>query len=109
MKIAARVIHEVDEQGNVLRIGWEPAAAVNERAKAVKQMINLIEKSSAILPILDERVGATIQHAELVQAITDSRSYVLVLMRDAGHGANLPRWEQSPASNRYKGISRRAA
>jgi hypothetical protein len=106
----ARVIHELDEQGCVVRIGWEPAAAIDERRKAANATIHLMAAADAVLGIFHDRARDNAAAAELWEskettqlreAMMDLRPLIPALQRSHQVGMKLPMWESSPESKRY--------
>ena len=104
MNHVTRVIHELDEMGNVLRIGWEPAASVIDREKAAHGVSHLINCVSSLLLIQADSEVREVR--DTVDAMNDLRELMPALHRDYGHGLSLPRWQTAPQSRRYQ---RRAA
>jgi hypothetical protein len=107
----ARVIHELDEHGNVLRIGWEPAAAIDDQRKAVNAATRLIQRVAPVLAELhqwaqeDDVIKQFYESAavtDLRDAITDIRPLTMALHRTYNHGASFPRWETAPQSKRFQ-------
>jgi hypothetical protein len=111
MDQGARVIHELDEAGNVVRIGWEPASCAVDRRRAIAAVTRLMNCVGCALVLMQSHggeplIGAILQSREmldLAESLADVRGLMPAMHRSDGQGMRMPSWEAAPESKRYRG------